>query len=306
MATPSQGVSGTLAVDDSAVTAITEFDANSKQYEFNSESLKMVQSHVDTGGIRGTRSIVKDRVRISQEAIGGSIVMNPTPIELDAWFPRILGAAESSDIFALAETLPVWSVLVDRGAKRHIYTSLYVDRATFTGAQGQLVSMTIDAIGKTEITSATSVPGTVPAIDSAQGYVFTDTTFALSADASATEVVSWQIVINNMIDPSKYRNSLTRTQIMPTSRMVTLSMVVPYTSDELDLYDQAVAGAAGTLTLTNGLVSTLFTFANLKAPAESPVITGRGNETFLNLNMQAFMSSSTRELVITHDSNAAA
>lgn len=299
---PSVGTSGKLAMD-SSVTTVSDFDSGSIAYEFNSESLRMRQTHVDSGGIRGTRSVVKDRVRIAQEDISGSIVMNPTPIELDTLLPRIMGAAESTDSFAFAETLPVFGVLVDRVTKVFTYTGCYVNRATFSGSQGQLIRLSLDILGKTEVVSAAGTyPGTVPAIDTAQGYVFADTTFSLSGDTSAAEVSSWEIVIDNVLDGSHYVNSVTRTQIVPTDRIVTVRMSLPYDADSIDLYDQAVAGAAGTLTLTNGGCSTLFTFANLKAPAETPVISGRGSILMLDLSMRAYMSSSTRELVITHDS----
>lgn len=294
-----------VAMDDS-VTVIGDFDANSVQYEVNSEDMKMVESHADSGGMRGTRSVVKDRVRSAQKAVGGSLVLNPTPIELDTLLPRILGAVEATDVFALAETIPTFGVLIERVTNRFIYTGCYVDKAIFSGSQGQLVSLRLDLLGKTEIVSGTAFPAAVPVIDSAQGYVYADTTYQLAADTSATEVASWSIVIDNMLDPNHYMNSLTRTQIKPTGRMITLSMMIPYDANSVDLHAQAIAGAGGTLTLTNGLVSTLFTFANLKSPANTPTFPQRTSEGMLNLSMRSYMSSTTRELVVTHDSNAAA
>lgn len=301
MGTPSQGALTKMAIDDSTVTALSDFDGNSYAVEYISEDLRMVQTINYNNGIRGTRSRNKERCVITQEQVAGSIVIEPTVVELDTWFPRILGAAESTDTFALAETVPEFGVLIDRIVQRHVYTGCRVNRATFTGAQGQPIRMTVEIEGETEVLSATAFPGTVPAIDSGVPYIVGQTTFALSADASATEVQSWTIVIDNMLSVDRYMNSVTRTQLSAQDRLITLSMVVPYTADEKDLYDQAVAGAAGTLTLTNGGTSTLFSFANVKAPAESPVISGK-SELFLTLNMTAYKSGSTNELIVTHDS----
>lgn len=301
MGTPSTGVEATIAVDDSDTATIGDFDSNSFSYEVNSENLRMVQNHVNSAGIRGSRSRVKERVRIAQEQITGSIVMNPTPIELDEWLPRILGAAESTDTFALAETVPAFSVLIDRVANRFIYKGCYVNRATFRGSQGGLIEMSLDLEGKTETVSGTAVPGTVPAIDNGAPYVFSDLTFSLGVDASAAEVRDFEIVIDNVLDTQRYMNSVTRSQLPSTDRIITCRMTVPYTADEADLYDQAVAGGTGSLTLTNGGVSTVFTFGNLKAPTESPVIQSKG-EILLSLNMTAYKSDSTDELVVTHDS----
>lgn len=303
MGTPSVMSQGTIAVDDSDTATIGDFDANSFRYEVESESLAMRQTHVNAHGIRATRSRVSTRSRIGTETISGNIVMCPTPVELDQWLPRILGTAENADVFALAETVPAWSVLVDRIAKRFIYKGCYVDKAVFSWSAGQMLKMTISAEGKSETVSATSVPGTVPAIDGGACYASGDCTFALSADASATEVSEIEITIDNMLAKDRFMNSVTRASLPALDRLVTVRMLVPYTADEVDLYDQLVGGAAGTVTFTNGNTSCLFTFGNLKVPAESPTMTSRNGEIMLNLNMEAFyVVGGARELVVTNDS----
>lgn len=300
MGVSSQGALTQMAVDDSTVTGIGDFDSSSQGIEFITEDVRKISTINYNNGIRGTRSRNAARCVITQSACGGSIVIEPTPIELDLWFPRILGAAESANTFALAETVPQWGLLIDRIVQRHIYTGCFVSRATFTGSQSQPIRMTIEVEAKTEVLSASAFPS-VGAIDSSVPYIMGQTTFALSVDASAAEVLSWTIVIDNMLDTNRYMNSVTRAQIPAQDRLITLSMVVPYTADEIALYDQAVAGGTATLTLTNGGCSTLFSFANVKAPAESPTISGK-NEEFLTLNMTSYKSGSTNELIVTHDS----
>jgi hypothetical protein len=74
-----------------------------------------------------------------------------------------------------------------------------------------------------------------------------------------------------------------------------------YDDDHTGLYGQVVAGSSGTITLTNSTLSTLFTFANLQAPDNSPVIRGK-TEIDVIVDAVARMSSTTRELRVTHDS----
>jgi hypothetical protein len=303
MGTPSIGTLGKLAIDVSTVTGISDFDGSSTQLEFLSEELRYTEVQAYNNGIRGTRSRVAERVRIAQGAVSGSIVLHPTPVELDVLFPLILGGAEVADSFTLAETIPEFGVLVERVNRRFVYTGCRVSRATFSGTQGQPITLRLDIEGETEIVSATAWPGTIPAINSGSPYIFADTTFSLAADASAAEVRSFEIVIDNGLITDRYMNSVNRQTIPSGDRVVSLSMSVPYTPDEVDLHKQALAGGSGSITLTNGSTSTVFTFGNLKTdPAVSPVIGSRGSEILLGLQMKAYRTGSTLELAVTHDS----
>lgn len=304
MGTPAISTNGQLAYDVDAST-VAGFDASSLRWEYASENIQMVQTHANTNGMRGTRSRRKERRRLVREDIGGSLVLQPTPTELNTQLYLILGTAENADSFVLAETLPSFSLLFDRITARFIYTGLVVNRATFAGSSGGLITLSLDLLGKTEVidtSTAFDVGGNIPAVDSGGVYVFSDVTYALAADASAAEVQSFSITIDNALDPNHFYNSVQRTQLVPTDRIISVNMVVAYDADTKDLYDQAATANSGTLTITNGGTSTLFTFANLGTPAISPVGGGRGNEILLNLNMQAEMSSTTKELVVTHDS----
>ena len=293
----------TLAYDVNGAT-VAAFDGSSLQWEYASENLQMVQAHGNTNGMRGTRSRTKDRRRILSESIGGQLVLNPTPVELDTILPLILGAAEVTNTFDLADTLPSFGLLLDRITARFVYTEMVVNRATFAGSQGGFITLTLDLLGKTEVVDYSTVfPVTVPAIDSGQPYVFGDVDYVLAADATAVEVQAFSVTIDNALDPNHFYNSITRTQINPTDRIVAVDMVLSFDADTKDAYDQAVTGGNGTLTLDSGTPQTLFTFANLGVPAVSPVGGGRGNEILLNLSMVAEMSGATNELVVTHASS---
>src|SRR5580658_1278795 len=96
----SSGVFAKLAMDPSSITS------GSEAYDFNSESLTQHVPLVLGDGISGTRSRLSSRVRQGVFDVGGSITLEPTPVELANLLPRILGAAGSGNTFALAETLP--------------------------------------------------------------------------------------------------------------------------------------------------------------------------------------------------------
>jgi hypothetical protein len=112
--------------------------------------------------------------------------------------------------------------------------------------------------------------------------------------------MDFELVVDNALH-ARFTNSQTATSVVPRDRIITLRTTNPFTSDEVDLYGQAAAGAAGMLVLTNGQMSTSFAFAALQTPDISPVVRGK-QEIPLVLEMTARMSGATRELVVTHDS----
>lgn len=293
---------GKLALDIIDDAVFGSFDANSTQYEYVSEAIRMSQVHGGGQGIRGTRSRNKDRVRILSEAVSGPFTLEPTPVEMRLLLQVALGSIAGSGPYtiSLAETLPKFGLLIDRVAARFVYDNCRVNKLTISGEQSQPISFTLDIEAETETEDATAFPGTVPAIDTGQPFIFSDTTYSLSADASAAEVMSFTLTIDNVLQTDRFMNSVTRDCIPATDRIITLEMAIPYGADSIDLHDQAIAGAAGTLTLTNGSQSTLFTFENLKSPANTPVTSRRGDEVLHELTMQAYESTSTKELIITH------
>jgi len=294
MTNASMGQQAKLAAD-AAGTAVAAF---SEPYEFVSESMRKSGTVLDTAGIRGSRSHVSERTRFGMSAVGGSLLMHATPAMLDKWLPRILGAAESSDTFALAETLPEFALLIDRVARRFVYDQCKVDRAVFRGSAGGLVTLAIDVVGKTEAVSATAFPALAMPTD--PPYVMQDG--VLTLQAGPREFTEFEIIVDNAL-ARRFSNSETATDIRPSDRAVSLRCAIPYTSDSVDLHNQALAGAAASLVLTNGTYSTTFSFATLQFPDRSPVVAGK-REIVLELTGIARTFGSTSELVVTHDSAA--
>jgi hypothetical protein len=276
------------------------FDTSSEPYEFLTESIAKSATHLDTDGIRGTRSHSKEVVREGIYTVAGTITMNPSPADLDLLLPRILGAAASGDTFALAETLPAFGVLVDRVAERFQYTDCYVNRATFRSQAGGLLELSLDILGKTEV-KGTSYPSITLGVTAADApFVHQDAVVTLAAGAE--ECLSIEIVIDNVLD-ARFANSQTAGSITPQDRIITCNLVMPYTSDETSLYSQAVGGIAATIKYTNGDISTLFTFGILQTPDNSPTVPGK-SEITLPLAMVARKSGTTEALVVTNDATA--
>ena len=290
MGTPAQGALAKLAMD-----SVLPFDTSSEPFEFLSESVRMVQSHVNTQGVRGTRSRFAHRTRIASEQITGSITMQPSVAEIDRLLPRILGGATAGGITALAETVPEFQLMVDRITKVFTYAGCRIGRCVISGSAGQPIQFVLDIEGETE---SVGNAGTFPAItiDTQQMFVFSD--LALTLDGTAREVQSFALTIDNMLQSDRYMNSVTRSEIPAMDRAISLECVVPYTTDEDDLYDLAVAGIDGSLVLADGTTTYTVDFGNLKAPANSPVVTGK-TEITLSLAFDVYKTGTTNEVIFT-------
>lgn len=302
MANASQGVFTKFCTEPGA--APHTFDTGSEPFEFLAENVAKDSPLFNPNGIRGTRSPCYNRTRKGPYTVRGQIRMNVTPYDLAIWLPRILGAPASGDTFALAETLPSFGCLFDRVAQTFQYTDCQVDRAVFRGhastsaASPPFIEMTLDIVGKTEVVG-TSYPALTLDCSSIahQPYIFTEGVVTLVS--SARQIKNFVLLIDNHLDV-RFTNSTTATSIVPTNRTIALRTTNPYTSDELALYDQAAAGADGSLVFTNSTVSTTFTFAKLQVPARSPTVMGK-QEIPLYLDMIS-REAGTKELVVTNDS----
>lgn len=268
-----------------------------KGFEFLSESVRKNSAIIDTQGIRATRSHIVERTRTGPYTVSGSIRMMPGGVELDNILPYIMGAG-SNPTYTLAETIPAFDLCVDRVAKVFTYTGCKVTKATFSASEGQPMELNIDVEGLTEtVGNAASYPSVT--LSTMAPYVMMDC--ALTALSSSRQIKEWELTIENVPDADRFLNTSSRTEIPIIDRMVTFRFVVPFNSDNTDLYNQALAGAAATLVLTNGALSLTFTMAALQIPATGPTVNSKG-EIVLELAGQVRKSSSTLELVIANDS----
>jgi len=287
---PSQGSQAQVAVDDA-----TPFDASSIPIEIVSESLQMIQTHVGPDGIRGTRSRIAEGRRIASEFITGSLNLVPGLTEIDWFIEKILGGTTAAGVTAVAETIPAFQVMIDRVAKLFTYTDCRVSRAIFAGSEGSNITLSLELEGETEVVAAA---GGFPSLtlDTDNHFILSDCTLTLQS--SARKFASFELVIDNLIAADRQLNSVTREELSAQDRAVSLTVSAPYTVNNVDLYDQAIAGAAGILAISDGTTTYTFDFGNVKVPAESPVVSGK-TEIMLPLTMDCFKSGANAEILCT-------
>lgn len=283
-----------------AADSVTPVDGSSEPYEVLSDGLRKTSTILDTGGLRGTREHSQERTRAGNDDVRGSIVMVCSPADLDNWLPRILGAAESADSFDFAETIPEWVWLSDRVGDVYLYQGCKVSRATFAGSAGGFVTMTLDVVAKSETTGQAFPSLTLSTAENSKPYIFSDSTLTLQS--SSRNITSFSLVIDNLAVPT-FHNSTTATDIDATDQVITLDCNVDNSSGNQDLYEQALAGATGSLVLTRGNMSCTFTFGTLQVPDQTPIVGGKGRIGW-DLSMTARKTGSTAALSVTNDSTA--
>jgi hypothetical protein len=302
----SQGAQAKLAFD-----ADSTFDASSNPMDFLYETVQKQQRVVGGNGITGTRSESVERARPGCYLVSGRIAMQPGPADYDHLLPRILGAAENSDVFNLAETLPSYSLLVDKVGSIFRFDGCKTNRAILRGTAGpgdedqELLELILEVMGQTETAGATWV-GTIPALGTAANrspYTFYEGTFKVNT--VSYEIKQFVLVVDNMLQP-RWVNSVTPTEICPRGRKITLITDNPFTATEYAaLYGNAnaIAGIVGELKFTNGNMSATLAMPGLQWADQTPVVKGK-QEIPLTLEFSVRKKSTTAELTWTNDSTA--
>ena len=291
MTTPYMGWQGQLGMG--TIVTITE------AYEFKSESLASERTVIKTAGMRGTRAQVFERVRQGTLAPGGSIVLEPTHAELINLLPRILGGAVIAKTVLLADTLPNFWVMVDRGAKVYTYNSCVCDKGIFRGSEGQFLELQMDVEGLTEtIGAAGSFTGGLT-IDANPPWTFFDG--VLTLNSVALPIFDFELTVDNMLKKDRFVNGQTRAFLMPMDRVVTLKITTPYSVAGSAFYDGVGASISGTLVFTNGAVTLTFTLEDTWFPAKkSPVLTRKDDEIKMTLEGQVFSTAGGSELTVSY------
>lgn len=286
----------TASMFHQATLATAASSPATEPFEYVSNTVGKKATIVRRSGTRGTRSRMTDDSATGTYAVSGTLTIEPTPADLSIWLPRILGADASGTTYALAETLPTFYMIENKLGAVHSWDDCKVSKAVFTGQKGQPLRVALDIEGLTEST-ADEFPSLTLTYDAP--YLLSDLVLTLAGSARETD--SFELTIDNQLVTDRYMNSLTRISLPEGERLITLRTSHPYASENADLYDQAVAGAAGSLVLSNSSGTTTFTFAKLQVPAESPQ--SQAGEIMLTLNMDATSDDDTKELVVTHDAS---
>ncbi|MBA2116789.1 phage tail tube protein [Bremerella alba] len=243
-----------------------------RQFEFQSCTLNRQQNLIHSGGIRGQRAPLGDFTQPGTSSVGGNLVLLPRPDDLDFLLPYLLGGAEVSDVFDLAETLPELVATVDKDLLVETYRGLKVAQAIFRSKQGQPLSLELQLEGKTK--DASTAAGTFPSISSTLSeklpYVHHHASWTF--DDTAIAINDLVLTIDNGLELDHFNNSQTRTSLPAGEQTITLAFTTPHNADFADhLHEIAASGvSAAQLAFDNGSDSLTIDFGLLQKP-ETPI-----------------------------------
>jgi hypothetical protein len=169
-----------------------------------------------------------------------------------------------------------------------------------------MVEMSLEIIGgDEELVNAPSTAPTLSVAAASAPYVFHDACNAVNLPSvSSSEIFDMELVIDNVM-AARYVNCVTTTSIVPSDRIVSLGVTVPYDTKHDQAYrlgDSATPGTTGLpgdITFTNGSYSLKFEFASLDGPQISPIVQGK-QEIVLRMDYIARASGDCKEVLITN------
>lgn len=283
-----------------AIDTALPFDTSSIPIEIvGAESLAESQTIDETGGTTGTTEHISERTRLGQKRCSGSIRVPASRLALDTLLPLILGGAESTNVFGLEDTLPEFVMMVDRDEKVYTYSGCRIAKATFSGSSGQMVMVDLDIEAETETEGDA---GTFPSLATPTETPYRFEDGVLTLQSSTREFTEFSLVIENQLDTEFFQNSLTRVDIPLLDRIITLGTNHPWSTANLDLIKQDLAGAGGSLVLTNTELTSnvlTFTFGTVQYPTRTPG-TQKAQVTKLPLEGMVRKVGSTASLVVTN------
>lgn len=272
--------------------AAAPIDVSSEPFYFVSSGIRKRNTHAYSTGITGSRSRRSHRARIVQTYVGGPLILEPSPTEIDLMLPRILGGTTGGGVTDVADTLPEFLIAIDKVTKVMTYSGCRVARAVIQGSQNQAMRWSLDIEAETQ---STGNAGTFPALTLPTDNFFVFSDLTLTLESVSRKFRDFTLTIDNLLDADRWHNSLTRAEIAAQDRLVQLSVNLPYTSDNEDLFDAAIAGAAGQLVMTDGTTTYTIDIANAKVPTEGPEVPGRGQEIRMPLVVDCFHDGTDSE-----------
>lgn len=278
------------------------FSASSTSFDFISYGVATDQEHIDSAGITGSRTRRHDRMRSGIIRLQGPVVFDLSHGIWDFFLPYILGAAEVTNTFGVADALPAFDALYDHGnggatALKHV--ELYVNRASLRFAPG-LLRLTLDLIGKTETTAQTYTSAAlgIGAPYAPMSFLDTASGFEMPS-ATSREIDEGELIIDNQLEV-QFRNATTAQSIKATDRIVTFGSTHPATTAIMSGLYGDPAGADATITIGRELMSSVITLSNLSTPRKGPVVNNKG-EVKLGLISTARGDDTSDDISVTND-----
>lgn len=276
-------------------------DPVTKMIEFNTESIKVIETIEDQSGTRGTLAMPDARTRITRTYVDGSFETNPTPTELDNLIQLATGATKVNDSTAMVPTFPIPSfyATVDRETKVFKYAGNKIETLSLSANSGGPLKAAVTFKGLTE-TEANA--GTFPSITPSETppYILSD--LVMQIGGTAYTVNAFKLDFLNELE-MYFGNSVTPTRINQTKLNAVWTLELPY-GDASAIYGASKNSAVVCIaTFTNGNCSFKCQSNLVKAPRETPVIGGNRGELPLTWTGTARISTTYPNIVeFTNDS----
>lgn len=267
--------------------------------EFVSSGIRQEVEIVSDEGIRGTRSRVMERLNLGNVKVGGSLVCNPTPVEMAFLLPLVTGSSTSATV--LTDALADVTVIQDSVTVTDTFVGR-MNKYTFEITPGEKVKLTADFIGKTRTVGAGGSLSGVPDI-TVRPYFASDIGSGITIGGTTYQIAKATFSIDNKISPTYMAQSTTVTDLEPTDRIVMLEIETKYNAAENALLILNEAGPivgtplTASFALTDGSNSMTFTFASLVAPPETITVPNRAAKLRLPMRFQAYKAGTSLEVV---------
>ncbi len=274
------------------------------QLEFESCGISKQGAHVDPQGVRSSRSHISENVADGPYTVGGPLSLGAHGCKQDVLtllLPWIMGNTFSGNDITIGDTLSEKDVTMDWGTMGvPRANNCKVNSANFSSQSGSNLTLGLEIEGLTwTMGSASTFPSLTSTLSNQPPFVHHNGTFTLNSITTGLNSVGMSINHNLITD--RFQASAFRTELPTSDLVVSVDVEIPFVSDYVTLYDMAVAGVSASFSYTNASGKSLvFTFANLKAPAQAIQI-ARNAEMVTRIPFQAYRTASTPLLVITND-----
>lgn len=266
-------------------------------WEILSESLTEKKNLILIEGIRGTRSQASTQVVEGLKDPSGQVTINPGFTFLTAWLSRMLGGSPTLGVYPLADTLPTFSVEINRIQKVFTYATCKIQKWSLSGKKGEPITLTLDIVGTTTTEGSSATNVTITAEDP---FVFWGSTVKI---ATVTRSVSeFKIEGDNGLFTDFYQNNQTRAAIPEGPRQITGEFVLDYDAngetERVRIGSKTPAAFEATFIDAPGN-SIKFACPAIIIEGDQPSISNRKDLMDLSLKFRALATASNNEMTAT-------
>lgn len=296
-----------VAPNVGAVTQLGIDSANpvGKAYEFIDFDIQAHQEYIYPGGVRGILDHQGETRTTGIVRVGGTMKLKPTNAFLSAiglqWALGGTPTGTGTLTYPEANTLFGAYITADRVATVDTYGLCWVDALTLTSEEGRELETDWDILAQTEtIGAAGSFPaGLVPPY--APPFVHSSSGNSFTLNAVVRQVKRISIRLSNNLLRDRFFASTTLATSAKTDRVWDVTVSVPFTSDNTDLYNlPPTTVATGIFAWSDGTKTLTFTAGQMQLNGPpTKRINGKTDELMMDIPLQAMAHSTTPAMSVT-------